>query len=823
MVAVTVASTASVRISTAGLAIVRARATSGISSAPKESRRLPAQPVLQAAGDHLRIPVAEVPLLRGHAGEQPSPPVRVGGRDRLGDVRRTLEHRGKAFLDARPVEQAAVEQQLPSCMADGPARTRRQAGRPQLLAQLPDSGRELLERVEGRVCPVMQRHALPHRLGQQGPLQAQPRHGGEVGQSSAEGHIFLERAIDDRQSDTDMGDEVHGGSSFSSPRGSGPVTPQRPERLPLRVYGLITMSEKGLQGKWRGFPSACLSATGNGTRLVRPVLLKSLSSLSLAVLSVVLTGTMAGAATVASGAGHFTPIRTRQLTTADPLDANTAIAYQYFVTHTSLTPVQVAGLEGNLLYESGGALNPAQIQFGCTLPPDYCGAGIAQWTDPGPRFSALEALARSEGVAWSTLNVQLQFVWRELTGTYAGAGSTLEGCSTTTCSTSVVEDDYEIPADPPASYQARLANANEILSAYGVTLTSPISVAPNADGDLQMFAIGDNGQSYSSWQTAPNGSWTPWAPLGGAFPLPAAAPVAVAPNADGRLELFVVGRSGQTYSSWQTTPNGHWTSWAPLEDTFQLPPGDHLSAARDTAGEVHLFTVAGNGQSYSKSQTTPNGHWTQWTALGGIVELPAAAPASVAPNADGRLQLFVVGGNGQAYTSWQVRQTGNWAAWSPLGGASALPPAAPIAVAPNPDGRLQAFVVGTNGQTYSSWQQSPNGQWSPWAALGGTLALPAGAPLSAARDAGGELQLFAVSTGGQAYFASQSSANGNWNPWAALGGGLALPPAAPVTVAANADGRLQAFAVNSVGQSYSSWQSGLTGSWTTWSPLGGVP
>jgi hypothetical protein len=158
----------------------------------------------------------------------------------------------------------------------------------------------------------------------------------------------------------------------------------------------------------------------------------------------------------------------------DPLNANTTAAWTKLLAITTLSRVQIAGLEGNLLYESGSALNPKQVQFGCHLPPGPCGVGIAQWTDPGPRFSALVAFANSKGVSWSTLDVQLQFVWHELLTTPSFGLSALKACTTTSCATLTVERKYERPtnqstscSDPNASFCRRLADANSIFSVYG--------------------------------------------------------------------------------------------------------------------------------------------------------------------------------------------------------------------------------------------------------------------------------------------------------------------------------------------------------------------
>jgi len=190
---------------------------------------------------------------------------------------------------------------------------------------------------------------------------------------------------------------------------------------------------------------------------------------------------------------------------AAALNANTATAWTYFTNNTSLTAVQVAGLEGNLLYESGGALNPAVVQGKCQLPPGPCGVGIAQWTDPGGRFSSLEKLAASEGVAWNTLSVQLQFVWQELTSDSGYGLAALKACTTTACATQVVMKDYERPAvqstncsaSPQPSYCSRLADASQLLSTYGKAApASAVQIVRNPKGP-GYWLVSNQGGVYS--------------------------------------------------------------------------------------------------------------------------------------------------------------------------------------------------------------------------------------------------------------------------------------------------------------------------------------
>lgn len=137
-----------------------------------------------------------------------------------------------------------------------------------------------------------------------------------------------------------------------------------------------------------------------------------------------------------------------------PSDASTApneiTAYNFFISK-GLTPVQAAGLVGNLQQESG--VNPTQKQVhGPAM-------GIAQWE--APRWKQLKAY---EGKRYLTLAGQLDFVWHELsTGYYHKlADGPLKACTTVACATTVVMDKYEQANSDLNHYTVRLAFANAI-------------------------------------------------------------------------------------------------------------------------------------------------------------------------------------------------------------------------------------------------------------------------------------------------------------------------------------------------------------------------
>jgi hypothetical protein len=155
----------------------------------------------------------------------------------------------------------------------------------------------------------------------------------------------------------------------------------------------------------------------------------------------------------------------------------------------------------------------------------------------------------------------------------------------------------------------------------GPLLGDPV-IAQNADGRLEIFKVDANDNYlYHRWQTAPNSSsqWSDgWTPLGGPFP-PRKRP-AVSQNADGRLEVFMVGSDGRLYSITQTSKNNssQWSTAVPFEG-MQWPLSSNPAVAQNADGRLEVFMVGLDGQLWHIQQTAPNGGWVggNWTPLGG--------------------------------------------------------------------------------------------------------------------------------------------------------------------------------------------------------------
>lgn len=136
---------------------------------------------------------------------------------------------------------------------------------------------------------------------------------------------------------------------------------------------------------------------------------------------------------------------------------NNEIAWNFFRSK-GLSEAQTAGLIGNFIHESGSdPINPAAVQYG-----GGPGRGLAQWE--GSRRIDLENFAAQRGVAWSNLQLQLDFVWLELQGTERNAYNKLLATSTPADAAVSVRIWYERPS--VHADELRIAAAQKTYNTY---------------------------------------------------------------------------------------------------------------------------------------------------------------------------------------------------------------------------------------------------------------------------------------------------------------------------------------------------------------------
>jgi kumamolisin len=356
-------------------------------------------------------------------------------------------------------------------------------------------------------------------------------------------------------------------------------------------------------------------------------------------------------------------------------------------------------------------------------------------------------------------------------------------------------------------------NGTKLLAALKASLGTPAPgvlgapfVGKDSNTRLEVFVVGKDGSLWHKAETSPSGPWGAWATVVAGKPL-SSGPGRVISNADGRLEVF--GMAAGLWHVWQTTPSGAWSAGASLG----APAGTNIigdvGVARNKNGTLEVFGVCQDGKLHHiwQTQTTPGGTWSAWASLNAPAPGISIGDPRVVVNADGRLEVFLQAKDQKIWHIWQTQPSGGWSAWSSLGGpAVAISNGAPF-VGANADGRLETFVTGGDGNIYHIWQTTPNGGWSAWALL---VAHPAGVQLyglgAIANNQNGAFQVFTIGSDGALWTIPQTAPSNGWGTWQSLGG---APPSKQLNAdqipasGLNSDGDLEAFVL---GQDGAVWE-----------------
>jgi hypothetical protein len=328
------------------------------------------------------------------------------------------------------------------------------------------------------------------------------------------------------------------------------------------------------------------------------------------------------------------------------------------------------------------------------------------------------------------------------------------------------------------AWQAQWSNSSDWYGwcDMGLPGSWPATVGANGDGTLALAVLNEFSQlSYAS-QTAWSNGWSAWTALpsvpGGGLYAPG-----VAADADGRLQLFLA--SDHLYRIGQMSWSNGWSGW----QDHGPPSGARLSgfvtAACSGDGRIEVFAIdSDDGSMWNVRQTAPSSAYSGWNAYGNpgvaLVDRPA-----LARSADGRLELFVCGQDNRLYHQWETAVgTFSWSGWNSFD-ATTAPEFGFVdhpVVAQSADGRLELFLTGGDHNMYHAWQTSASNGWSDWvnegAEGGGFIAAAPGL----ARNGDGRLEIFAVADDRNIYHKWQTAASNGWGPWTLLD-----PQAPPLT------------------------------------------
>ena len=165
---------------------------------------------------------------------------------------------------------------------------------------------------------------------------------------------------------------------------------------------------------------------------------------------------------------------------------------------------------------------------------------------------------------------------------------------------------------------------------------------------------------------------------------------------------------------YQTAPNGGWSGFGNLGGTW--PQTQRTALTRNADGRLEIFIIGNDGTIHHAYQTVANGGWyTSWPSVGGWTFSSGAKPVA-ALNTNGTLDVLVIGTDGHL----DRVNSSNWSSWSGLPSSPAFTQNIRPCLGVNPDGRLEVWLTAPTADIVHVYQQTPGGTWYGWPSLGGS-------------------------------------------------------------------------------------------------------
>jgi hypothetical protein len=363
---------------------------------------------------------------------------------------------------------------------------------------------------------------------------------------------------------------------------------------------------------------------------------------------------------------------------------------------------------------------------------------------------------------------------------------------------------------------------------FGTHSLRPGNAIARGSDQLDVVATDVNGRVWTvHWKAgAYANNWDRWRPALADIAA-ADSPVGVVSRDATRLDLFIAGGDGKTYTgAWDANFDlARWRGWWNIL-TGAIPAGGTITAVSRDANKLDVFLVSTDGGVYTAAwdQNVASAAWRGWWRIGNLTAKPGAPVAAVARSAH-QLDIFVAGSDGKTYTAAWDQNVSNaqWRGWwNILTGA--IPAGGSITAVSRDSNKLDVFLVSNDGGVYTAaWDQNvDSGKWRGWWRVG-TLASVPGAPVAAVARSAHQLDIFVAGSDGKTYTAAwdQNVSNAQWRGWWNILTGHIAPGGAISAVSRDPD-KLDIFISSTDGAIYTAaWdQNVANGQWRGWWRIG---
>ncbi|SOE95268.1 hypothetical protein SAMN05414139_08133 [Burkholderia sp. D7] len=267
-----------------------------------------------------------------------------------------------------------------------------------------------------------------------------------------------------------------------------------------------------------------------------------------------------------------------------------------------------------------------------------------------------------------------------------------------------------------------------------------VGTAVNLDGRLELFSLGGDGHLYHVWQEPGSGVWGSWENLGG----DGLEQICVTSDRSGALNVLAIRSGGECVWIKQGGPGDSFGDWTSLGGQGFLG----VLAGVGLSGPLTVCVLDSN----NVLQATDKPGTLGWTRI----STPLVDQFSLLTGDDGKLHVVGISKQGDAFHVVQAFSGIDFASYEELGGQNLKS----IATAPNADGRVEVFAVGGDGKIYHIWQQTSGG-WSGWYGLGITQDVTF-TEVRPIRTLAGTIAAFGLFSDGTPAFIGQTSKNGGW-------------------------------------------------------------
>jgi hypothetical protein len=254
-----------------------------------------------------------------------------------------------------------------------------------------------------------------------------------------------------------------------------------------------------------------------------------------------------------------------------------------------------------------------------------------------------------------------------------------------------------------------------------VQLTGTPSIIANKDGRLEIFVLGTDKNVYHIWQTAAGGDWfSSWGitrtQTNTTNPASFTGNPTVSMQPGGELEVFALGTDGNVYHIWQQSAGGSLIGNWVVMPTNSVPFVGSPVVATNEDGRFEVFIRGTDNNIYHYWQVVAGGDWTtNWAVMPTKSNVSStiqfAGDPSIVIQPGGELEAFARSTDGNVYHMWQQSAGGSWIGnWVELTGNPVQFSGGPYA-AINENGKFQIFGLGTNKLMYTIEQTVVGGDW----------------------------------------------------------------------------------------------------------------